>query len=387
MAGDNGSKIVNSWNEFDPLKRVIVGRIEGTVVPPPEPGWVHHLPIAGFTDGKWGEFSEEKVAKATEQMEAFVKMLEGRGIFVDRPTLMANGQPVKTPDWEYPTLRGCMPPRDVLLPIGNEILECTMTLRSRWFEYLYYRPILEQYFKEDPDFIWSAAPKPRLTDDHYEPDYWQNFHFKWSDEELEERMMQRRWQLTDKVPLFDAADALRVGKDVFWQASCVSNAPGIDWLKRYFKPKGFRIHEVQFGGSPNLWHIDTLMLTLRPGLAIYNPEWHPLTEEFLRLFKINDWEVHEAAPPERVYQASGLCGEKEGPAWISMNTLSLDRKTICVEAGETAFMEQLDKLGMEVIPVEFDQVVDFGGELHCATVDVHRDGVREDYFPKQITGF
>ena len=30
-------KIVNSWNEWDPLKHVIVGRADGTCIPAPEP--------------------------------------------------------------------------------------------------------------------------------------------------------------------------------------------------------------------------------------------------------------------------------------------------------------------------------------------------------------
>jgi glycine amidinotransferase len=29
----------------------------------------------------------------------------------------------------------------------------------------------------------------------------------------------------------------------------------------------------------------------------------------------------------------------------------------------------------------------FGGGLHCSTVDIHREGDMEDYFPKQIPGF
>ena len=29
--------IVNSWNEWDPLKHVIVGRADGTCIPAPEP--------------------------------------------------------------------------------------------------------------------------------------------------------------------------------------------------------------------------------------------------------------------------------------------------------------------------------------------------------------
>jgi glycine amidinotransferase len=50
-------------------------------------------------------------------------------------------------------------------------------------------------------------------------------------------------------------------------------------------------------------------------------------------------------------------------------------------------MEQLDKLGFEVVPVPFWEVAAFGGGLHCATADVYREGRLEDYFPKQILGF
>jgi len=60
---------------------------------------------------------------------------------------------------------------------------------------------------------------------------------------------------------------------------------------------------------------------------------------------------------------------------------------VCVEASEKAQMEQLDKLGFEVIPVPFWNVSAFGGGLHCATADVYREGECEDYFPKQIKGF
>jgi len=32
-----GKRIVNSWDEWDPLKHVIVGRADGTCIPAPEP--------------------------------------------------------------------------------------------------------------------------------------------------------------------------------------------------------------------------------------------------------------------------------------------------------------------------------------------------------------
>jgi glycine amidinotransferase len=69
-----------------------------------------------------------------------------------------------------------------------------------------------------------------------------------------------------------------------------------------------------------------------------------------------------------------------------MNCLVLDPKTVCVEASEVHQMEQMDQLGMEVIPVPFRDAYPFGGGLHCATGDVYREGGCEDYFPKQIPG-
>jgi glycine amidinotransferase len=44
-------------------------------------------------------------------------------------------------------------------------------------------------------------------------------------------------------------------------------------------------------------------------------------------------------------------------------------------------------LGVEVIPIPYDRVLEFGGSLHCTTLDVYREGSCEDYFPQQIGGF
>ena len=66
-----------------------------------------------------------------------------------------------------------------------------------------------------------------------------------------------------------------------------------------------------------------------------------------------------------------------------MIILVLDPKTVCVEKSEVYQAEQLDKLGREVIPVDFRDAYAFGGGLHCSTADVYREGKLEDYFPIQ----
>ena len=48
------TKIVNSWNDFDPLKRVIVGRADFSVIPPEEPATSEKVPIDSEMRGMWG---------------------------------------------------------------------------------------------------------------------------------------------------------------------------------------------------------------------------------------------------------------------------------------------------------------------------------------------
>jgi glycine amidinotransferase len=52
-------------------------------------------------------------------------------------------------------------------------------------------------------------------------------------------------------------------------------------------------------------------------------------------------------------------------------------------------LEQLDKLGFEIVPVPFRDAYPFGGGLHCATTDVYREG-RCEFFSQtseRILGF
>ena len=186
-------KIVNSWNEWDPLKRVIVGRPNGTQVPAPEPGWTHHYPSRGFPLGTYGMFPQEMVDAANEQMDKFVSIMEKRGVYVERVVLhpvMLEPRSISTPDWTQLNMRGINNPRDLFLPIGNEIMEAPGTIRSRWYEYLNLRPIFERYFKEDRDFLWTAAPKPRLTEESYEKNYYFNFYNVWDEDEKRRRLQE-----------------------------------------------------------------------------------------------------------------------------------------------------------------------------------------------------
>ena len=65
------AKIVNSWNDWDPLKRVIVGRCDNSMIPPEEPATSEKVPVDS----------------------------EMRGVIVDRPTPLQWNQAIGTPDF------------------------------------------------------------------------------------------------------------------------------------------------------------------------------------------------------------------------------------------------------------------------------------------------
>ena len=155
--------------------------------------------------GLHGPRSEESIIKANIQLDNFAKMLENRGVKVDRPTPLNFDQKISTPDWENGSMFGCMPPRDVILTLGNEMLEATMSYRSRWFEYLCYRPLLEKYYDLDPDMKMESAPKPRLTGDSYRENYLND---EITVNERLEMVAKREFVTTEKEILFDAADIL-----------------------------------------------------------------------------------------------------------------------------------------------------------------------------------
>ena len=114
--------VASSWNDFDPLEHAIVGRADFTCIPPSEPATEAKIPEDSNMRGMWGPRPQEAVEKANAELDHLVSVPEGRGIRVDRPIPIQWNQAVVTPDFMTGSSFGCMPPRDVLLTVGREIL-------------------------------------------------------------------------------------------------------------------------------------------------------------------------------------------------------------------------------------------------------------------------
>jgi glycine amidinotransferase len=59
MTENSRETVVNSWNEWDPLKHVIVGRADGTQIQAPEPAVQLDFPDQGYPLGTSGALPKE----------------------------------------------------------------------------------------------------------------------------------------------------------------------------------------------------------------------------------------------------------------------------------------------------------------------------------------
>jgi glycine amidinotransferase len=354
---------VNSHNEWDPLEEVVVGRLDGATVPSDHAvvtcnisgmaARIHSL-LAGFRYPKF------IIERAQRELDGFVALLESLDIVVTRPDPVDYKKRFGTPDWSSRGFcNSC--PRDSMLVIGDEIIETPMAWPCRYFETHSYRSILKDYFRRGAR--WTAAPKPQLTDKLYNPDF-----------SIPKQGEPISYILTEFEPVFDAADFFRCGRDLFVTRSNVTNASGIDWLRRHLG-ENYRIHEIESRCRIPM-HIDTTALPLGPGKLLVNPEY--IDVERLPAI-LQKWDILVAPEPDpiddRLLGIVSLCSK-----WLNMNVLMLDEKRVVVDPHHKGMMRALTDWGFETVPCEFLYYAAFGGAFHCATLDIRRRGTLQSYF-------
>jgi len=128
--------IVNSLNEWDPLEEVIVGSARGAVDMGYEPALAPYFrPGDPLRESRGQRLHPSLIDDAERQLDNFANILERRGITVRRPDPVDHMVAVKTPDWEVAGGHATACPRDLLLVIGDEIIEAPMAQRARYFEF------------------------------------------------------------------------------------------------------------------------------------------------------------------------------------------------------------------------------------------------------------
>jgi glycine amidinotransferase len=354
--------VVNTHNEWDPLEEIIVGVVEGARIPPWEtvtPSVVHHEYLLDFYRQNGGQpWPQELVDAAQKDIAEFVHILEAEGVNVRRPSLYDTAKPFSTPDFESQSSCGALMPRDVLLVIGDQIIEAPMGWRSRYHENHAYKDLCKEYFQKGAR--WVSAPRPQLSAASYKQDF--------VPPEEHEPM---RIILTEFEPLFDAADVIKCGKDIFVAQSSCCNRTGIDWLQRHLGDD-YRVHEVEVFDTHPL-HIDATFYPLAPGKLLINPERIKIVPE---IFKKNGWDILVCPHPNMPNSHPMYTCSK----WLNMNVVMLDEERVIVPNGEEDLIRAFKDWGFKPIECNFYHFESIAGGLHCATVDIRRRGELKSYF-------
>ncbi|MBA3662049.1 MAG: inosamine-phosphate amidinotransferase 1 [Gammaproteobacteria bacterium] len=343
--------LVQVHNEWDPLEEILVGSPLHAALPLVDKGFevIQQTSPDLFNALKPGPIPKKIIEETEEDILIFIDALQKAGICVRRPEPVEFKTTFRTLDWEANHYFSYCP-RDILLAVGEMIIESPNVFRSRYFETIGYKNILIEYMKSGSK--WITAPKPRLLDDIYNI----------SDP--------NQSALLDLEPVFDAANILRAGKDILYLVSDSGNELGCLWLQTILG-KQYRVHPCH-----NLYasmHIDTTISLLRPGLVLINPT--RVREDNLPQF-LKNWDL--LICPEMVnYSYSDLA--PASTPWLGMNLLMLNPHLAIVDQHQLPLIRLLEENDIQVIPALLRHGRTLGGGFHCITLDVRRKGKLENY--------
>jgi len=341
------ASLVSVHDEWSPLEEVIVGSALGARVPSSDRGQ-HSIRCKDLSAIPVGPFDPRCIEEAEEDIAGLTALLESQGVKVRRPAVVDHSREFATPDWKSDGMHNFCP-RDTLLAVGRTIIETPMSLRSRQYETLAYRPILKEYMESGAG--WISAPKPELRESGYN------------------RLDRSKLAVLEEEPVFDAANCLRIGSDILYLVSDSGNFSGAKWLQTTLGEK-YRVHPCE-----NIYkstHIDTTITALRPGLLLVNPT--RVSERTIPNV-LRNWEILRAPEPVD----TGFVGYPFSSPWISMNLLSISPDFVVVEESQTDLIRMLEKKGIRCAALPWRQGRSLGGGFHCATLDVRRKGRLESY--------
>lgn len=367
---------LNSHNEWDPLKEIIVGRAES---------------IAPMVIDKDQELTDEQMEEAfelarkaypstfideiNEDLEELCDVCREYGATVHRPDPSDQHTVFSTPWWKAV---GCNSynARDLYLVVGNKLIESPSHVKWRYFEATaYYDIFYDHYF--DEGMQWIAGPKPRLKGDYREVFY---------------EDAKRLHKLKENEIMFEAANTARMGRDLLYLVSSSGNYKGAKWLQSVLGEE-YTVHVTDdiYRSS----HIDSTVLCLRPGLVLLNgfrvdedncPEifdsWDKIYFDDITPYPQEVIDFQDEVRHNIAIEMAKLdirCSLGISSEWIGMNFLSLDPETAVVEKRQKGLIDVLEKQGITVIPIEFRHSYFMGG-IHCSTLDTVRDSKLESYF-------
>jgi len=302
--------IISSKNEYGELRSILVGSVDNFAWPIDDNEFDISVGRSTYEKKfKHNPVADTVINEARQDLQTLVKTLEDRNVKVYRPK-------ITNPTWAYSA-------RDIILTVGNTIIECPTPFTSRSRELDLYPELTLA------DCKVIRAPRPNTEDD----------------------------------PMFDAANVLKVNDKLVYSLSHSANEAGAEWLQEQV---GTEFEVVKWQAVQHqVTHIDSTLLSCGKNMIIANAS--RLTTETLPAF-MKDYKtiwVSDCVPRKFDYFPFAS-------KWIGMNMLSLDPETIIVDEIQTELITQLKQEKLTVIPLPMRQSRTLGGGFHCVTCDLER---------------
>jgi scyllo-inosamine-4-phosphate amidinotransferase 1 len=304
--------MINSNNEWDPLKTIVVGTATHANWPSSDPVFALESEKTTWTETPVpaGAVPQWIVDEANHDLDLLCETLLRYGATVYRPQNM-----------DFVATQGMYNycPRDRLLVYGDTIVDVNMMYPCRNQEIKNYTRLL-------------ADARNILT-------------------------MPR-----DSGMILDAANICRLGDTWLFLESPSGNRAAYDWLCEKFP--GVKIELCNFYSGV---HIDSTIVPLREGLVMLNAS-RVTSDNCPRAFDYWEkiWVTDDMIVPQNFYQYP------YASKWIAMNMLVLDPETVIVDADQTLLISVLQSHGFDTIPLRLRHSRTLGGGFHCVTLDTQR---------------
>ncbi|MFZ4702428.1 MAG: dimethylarginine dimethylaminohydrolase family protein [Candidatus Methylumidiphilus sp.] len=325
---------IGVYSEWGKLKEVVVGIVPNRIIIPKVSYSIAKyskpevLKLIRKHQGKnaW-DIVPKEMESTRQQLEQLCEVYQSHGIKVHRARAWTETEEAFLSSIQsggFPLF--C---RDPVLVVGKNVIELSIMTPVRRKEIFAIREVLQSRITEDPSAQYVSMPQALpcpITKTAPE----------------------------GPGPFLEGGDIFVMGQDILvGHSGLASNTLGIEWLRRYLNPQGYRIHEVPLTG--NWLHLDCVLAVIREGLAIAHLPAFPKGLPKL----IDDWKIIEASHEE----AHGL----------GCNTLCLEENKVFIGAEHKRIIEALEKEQVELIPVDMNQISKWGGGIRCATHPLRRE--------------
>lgn len=323
-----------SKNEWDPLKKVIVGIADGARIPTLDRS-LRTINYANVTDESaipHGPYPQQVIDEANEDLEVFCNFLRKESVEVLRPA-------GTTPSY----YNYC--PRDSVLVHDDLILACPQPLRARAGEYL----AMDQHFREYGSKVRYHVARANRDDSLY------NLECLGDKDVL---------ALNDTEPSFDAANVLRDNDNLYYLVSNSGNKLGARLLQEIVGTSK-KVWTIE--GVYSYMHIDSTIALLREGLMLLNPSRIKSVEQLPK--PLQSWDVIWAPEPVDIGYYPGYCGAS---VWMPVNLFSVSPTLVAMLDNQPELTKALEKKGIDCALLPGRQQRTLGGGFHCVTLDLER---------------